>query len=362
MSNVPEYRGEETGKRSRVAVASLVLGFVALVPILGMPFAIGAIICGIIALAKAGKPPYMQTGKGFAVAGIVMGGMGLIMIPVVSLLIAILLPSLGKARELANRSACAANLRGIESAMIIYSAENTDQYPTLPYAPYSASNGVPSGGLGAATADTTIEGMYGSGSSVKGSPTATQWVLVLKGMSPRLYLCKSDTFVTTPVATPAPMLSGSTYYKDFQAGNQISYSFAYPYAVGREGPVVGPWWRNTEDSSLPIAADMAPLNGTGTPARDVTAASAGGSSKVRNSANHQGDGQNVVYADCHVDYVKRPDVGQSNDNIYSLGGAMGPTGYGGTQPVKSPVVIPMPLGSPYDIYMVPTRNLDTGGL
>ncbi|KKL27038.1 hypothetical protein LCGC14_2389170, partial [marine sediment metagenome] len=98
-----------------LAIAALVLGLVGLIPLIGALPALAGVILGIVALAR--KTP----GKGLAVAGIVTGAIGLMMIPV--LLVAILIPSIGRARELAQRSICAANLNTIGKGFHIYLAE-----------------------------------------------------------------------------------------------------------------------------------------------------------------------------------------------------------------------------------------------
>jgi prepilin-type N-terminal cleavage/methylation domain-containing protein len=75
----------------------------------------------------------------------------LVVVAIIALLIAILLPSLGKARELANRGTCAANVRGIAQSMHVYGADNEDVYPCVPP---PANNSTPSYKLaGAAAAD-----------------------------------------------------------------------------------------------------------------------------------------------------------------------------------------------------------------
>lgn len=51
----------------------------------------------------------------------------LVVVAIIALLIAILLPSLGRAREMAKRSTCAANIRGQISAAVVYCAEYNDQ-------------------------------------------------------------------------------------------------------------------------------------------------------------------------------------------------------------------------------------------
>jgi prepilin-type N-terminal cleavage/methylation domain-containing protein len=53
----------------------------------------------------------------------------LVVIGIIALLVSILLPTLGKAREAANRTACLANLRQIDQLLVIYAAQNKDQAP-----------------------------------------------------------------------------------------------------------------------------------------------------------------------------------------------------------------------------------------
>ena len=53
----------------------------------------------------------------------------LVVVAIIALLIAILLPSLAKAREQAKRTACAANLKGVGSIMMTYAQIYNDQMP-----------------------------------------------------------------------------------------------------------------------------------------------------------------------------------------------------------------------------------------
>jgi len=54
----------------------------------------------------------------------------LVVVAIIALLIAILLPSLGKARELTNRTVCAANLKSQSTSFAIYAAQFNDRLPT----------------------------------------------------------------------------------------------------------------------------------------------------------------------------------------------------------------------------------------
>ena len=110
-------------KTSKMAVTSLVLAilspftlFISLLP---------AVIFGIISLVKIEKSGGRLKGKGLAIGGIASAPAILIVT-----FFLIMLPALGRVREMANRVVCGSNMSGLGKAMLIYSNDWDDRYPT----------------------------------------------------------------------------------------------------------------------------------------------------------------------------------------------------------------------------------------
>ena len=164
---------------------------------------------------------------------------------------ALLPPALAKMREADARSRCAANVNGIMKAMIVYSADNNDCFPSTSPEPtgtkYSVNFDDKMGKPGA------ISGAR------EGDPTACLWMLVPDGsISSKSLLCQSDSFAGAPAVLARKDDAESLV---FQKANQLSYSIAYPWTKTNDGKgTAGGWWKATIDSSLPIMTDMAPFN------------------------------------------------------------------------------------------------------
>ena len=344
-------------KASGMAIAAMILGILSLMCPLFI-FTILALIFGFISLNAIAREPTRLTGRGMALTGIVTGFVSFLFVPL--LLIALLLPSLGKARELANRSTCAANLRGIAMSMELYAVANGDSYPVLPYAPYGPGNAGTSGTvLTAPSAEEAAKLLYADSKGPegaapeRGSPLAAIHMMVMTGdISPKQFLCKSDGNAGAVSTGAAP----GGFFANFQADNQLSYSFAYPYS--KDGSV-GKWWESTSDASLPVGSDMAPLEGTGSPRRALSGT--GMSVKAGNSGNHGGDGQNVAFQDGHADWVRTTNVGQGGDNIFTYSGKKGSSMTGAALKAPAPLSLDGTPGD-YDVILLPARNLDTGKL
>lgn len=121
----PGYAGPYTAQASSTsgfAIWSLICGLLGFC--LPIPSSILAIIFGIVGLNKTRDP--RVGGKGLAIAGICVGGFTLLLVP---LMIAILLPSLNRAREQANRVKCASNMRQIGQEIAMYANSNGNAFP-----------------------------------------------------------------------------------------------------------------------------------------------------------------------------------------------------------------------------------------
>ena len=109
-----------------LAVASLVCGIGGL-PTCGLS-AVAGVILGIVALVKLGKAG-ATSGKGLAIAGVVVSGLGVLLIPVMAMLVAITLPAFTSARDQARKMAFMNNMNQLSVATMIYT---TDQGGRLP--------------------------------------------------------------------------------------------------------------------------------------------------------------------------------------------------------------------------------------
>ncbi|MGN6724689.1 MAG: hypothetical protein ACTHLZ_02115, partial [Tepidisphaeraceae bacterium] len=93
----------------------------------------------------------------------------------------------------------------------------------------------------------------------------------------------------------------------------LGYSFADPYPSAAAARA-GYQWNATLGESFPLASDKNPgidLHGSNVTA-DVAHDAAEGS-----STNHERDGQNVLYADGHVQWQPSPLCGPNGDNIFT---------------------------------------------
>ncbi len=248
----------------------------------------------------------------------------LVAIGILAVLIAILLPSLNKARDTANRVKCGSNLRQLGQAMQLYSNAN-DGMPPRTY--FEAGPGKPFTdaappfvqlGAGAAKPFGGLKGFVGTNNI-----TAALFLLIrTQDLTPDIFICPSSDAIRDNFgggSNHAQTRSNFTKLPD-----NLSYSHANPYpdaSIESIGYLRDHSVRFTAE--FPLAADINP--GKSASGRDVTlpqneSAPTSEMNKA-NSANHRGAGQNILFGDGHVDFATQPFVGTHRDNIYTVSGS-----------------------------------------
>jgi prepilin-type N-terminal cleavage/methylation domain-containing protein len=248
----------------------------------------------------------------------------LVVISIIALLMGILMPALSKVRQIAFRLVCGTNLSGIGKAMIVYANENEDEFPRA-------------GGRTTEWADKINNwqalnrydafGIAADGTGGHASVTSSLYLLIkYTEVTPQSFVCKSDSGVSEFNPIDYGVLDRDiTQLWDFgpynnledNPGSHCSYSYHMPYSLYA--------LTTSSDPSLAVAADRNPWIKSPSGAQKIfpDAYIAGGGSeavKAGNSPSHQGDSQNVLFADIHVDQKKTPACGVQEDNIYTYWG------------------------------------------
>ncbi|MGC9261485.1 MAG: type II secretion system protein [Phycisphaerae bacterium] len=323
----------------------------------------------------------------------------LVVIAIIGLLIAILLPSLARAKETANRAVCSVNIRGIVQSMTIYAQSNRKTFPATAGSingSYSNDAEPPIGITptlytpGAVTAS-----YYNGAASTRGfaNPLACLWILVLQGQeTPKSFICPSDPFAAVPSLEFQPLTASgveSQVYANFDQvlttnntnGEGESYSIAFPWQMAMQASPaalpVGSWWTSDDGGDVPLVSDMAPADiatdgGDSATDRITTTMLSDNTfgAYIYNSGNHNGAGENVGFADTHVAWETNPYCGDCGDNIFTFDAMYskaGPSanntsqkGLRVTGSTGAPVMMNFNTRSLYDICMVPVRNVRNG--
>jgi prepilin-type N-terminal cleavage/methylation domain-containing protein/prepilin-type processing-associated H-X9-DG protein len=248
----------------------------------------------------------------------------LVVIGIIALLISILLPSLNRARETANRVKCASNLRQIGQAILLYANENKGNYPRTYYAPGNSPGtctwgSSPQGGVtGGAPPDPFITG----GPAANDVTAAIYLLLRTQEITSEVFTCPSSS------AEKWDFGGGSNTalnWSNFAPGGKadptqiktiLAYSYQNPYpdtvAVG------GGFKLNTAiTAEFAVASDINPgTTGNNDNVLNVQSTSSTSQMKAGNSNNHDEDGQNVLYGDGHVEFQQNPFCGVARDMIF----------------------------------------------
>lgn len=245
----------------------------------------------------------MKRTKGFTLVEL------LVVVAIIALLVSILLPTLGKAKEMAKQAICAANLKGVGSGILLYQSDNDDVSPWIDSTSWATTTG-------SHAAETSQPGTV--------SVTALMFLVVRSGQPVDIFRCPSDSNATKMSTTRFTSGSDSYYYWDFYDKDtdtatahckKVSYSYQAPLNDGSGNYSSGV----SGGGALAIMADKTPVfDGNSLSSWDGISEE---NRKKSMSQNHSaGDFINVLFADFHVKGGKRADVGIGSDNIYSESG------------------------------------------
>jgi len=149
----------------------------------------------------------------------------LVVIGIIALLISILLPSLNRARETANRIKCGSNLRQIGQAILLYSNENSGNYPRTMY----DQTGVTfiTNSFGTAASDPFAGGSASGNVGFNNIPASMFLILRTEEISAAVFVCPSSS------ATPENYGGGTNTALNrcnfSSIAQNLSYSYANPF-------------------------------------------------------------------------------------------------------------------------------------
>lgn len=238
----------------------------------------------------------MRLKKGFTLIEL------LVVIAIIALLVSILVPTLGRARELARQAACMANLSAIGKSIVMYAGTTSDQYPF----PLLTNVGDPNVAVSASTHANTDLFTGTTNTTLGTNGMQNVWILIQQNLvGQAAFHCPSDGGWNNRTDT--------TDKFGWTALTQFSYGVQWPYdsktAAGTANPAK--LSDSNAQAGLIIFADRNPFK-TGSLAL---------SSSVT-PANHSQDGEAVLKKDSSVSFYKNTintKAGYSGDDIYLNG-------------------------------------------
>jgi prepilin-type processing-associated H-X9-DG protein len=280
----------------------------------------------------------------------------LVVIGIIALLISILLPSLNKARETANRVKCAANLRSIGQTMLLYENDNHQAYPrtywngtvaTIDQTSATWAADVNAAGIGDPITMTP-------NGPVNNVPTSLFLLLSQEDVTAGIFVCPSSNATPDTYGGGQSTALNRSSFTGVQ--NNLSYSYACPFPTSA---VVSAGFKMnaTIDPTFAIAADINP--GVIPTATDNVYNYTGGANGAQNSNNHNKAGQNVLYADGHVEFQQSINVGYQTDNIYTslTTGGTASTVYNVAGTMSNSLTTGYMPGGPFDSVLYPTDDV-----
>ena len=240
----------------------------------------------------------------------------LVVVAIIALLIGILLPSLSRAREVANRTVCATQLKDIHSAMYTYSISNDDSFPK--YGKAAGTGGTVDAFNTDSRGDTDA-----SAEEFDDNMTAALWIMVRNASNQvKQFVCPSDRD-----GSPDNMQDGTNSVPlaatwDFTDAPALSYSSMNMY-----DDVIGGKWGTKSAGDWVFMSDdnNANTDDGDTAVHTSSQDDAWTTEEIQNSENSEnhsdGEGQNFQFGDGHVEFTNDPYVGRAGDNAFALNNA-----------------------------------------
>jgi prepilin-type processing-associated H-X9-DG protein len=226
-------------------------------------------------------------------------------------------------RAVSNRIACENNLRRIGLAMVAYANSETQNGLSFPRAQYEPDE--PLHFFTGANQPNT----FGANAPQTNDVTAAFYlVLKTQQLDPRVMRCpESKAKLLVYGSEPGAIAKSVKANSNFPGIEYLSYSMQNPYG-GKDALMTGFKWNVTLAADFALVADLNPGE-TATRLRLADTQPAANARRAMkspaNSPNHNGEGQNVLYADAHVEWRTDPFAGAEitagtntwRDNIYT---------------------------------------------
>lgn len=237
----------------------------------------------------------------------------LVLIATIALLMGVFIPVLARLRQRAFRMTCQANLSQIGRAMLVYSNDAEDPLPRAGGEKSRWTGRIPNW-----TANYRSDA-YGLSNGDGEVSISSSFYLLVKyvELEPKLFVCPRDSG-TTEFEPDKYGVRDKDLIDVWDFGPNPSKHCSYSYHM-----LYGPYALTTASSQpgMAIAADRNPwIDTPAVKARDFSLFKWDGSTrqqKAGNAITHKGEGQNVLFVDCHVAFEKRAFCGVNDDNIYT---------------------------------------------
>lgn len=241
-------------------------------------------------------------------------GLGVV-VGLILLLILLAIPVLNKVKRISEKSVCPLNLKALGNAITVYANDNDSMYPQLP-------------GTGAWSKDLGFRffldqpDFANAQSNTLRNISSSLYLLVRQAdISPKTFICPSSEMQPFDGANPSQKKIVELWDFGYDPYAHVSYAYHNPYGKFPAD--------NNRSAAFAVMADMSPWFKDGNfvmPGSEsdlqvnrpaIMAVTNKATWKAATGRYHDGQGQNVLFADGHITWEFQPNVGVKNDNIYT---------------------------------------------